>query len=153
MLKPCQRPIPDQGRVLLDNSLQLFNRNVSSTSKKYRLLQKNIETFQKEYRVLQINTGFMQEFSGLLQLFEQVPGALPHAPRSPRGRGAGRPAIKSSLPLVLAYVASGSVKAMPSRGARARLDPAFKAKNSCSRKVSFIKRVLKPFGAFKGKKR
>jgi hypothetical protein len=64
----------------LDNSLQLFNRNISSTSEKYRLLQKNIETFQKEYGVLQINTGFMQEFSGLLQLFEQVRGALAHAP-------------------------------------------------------------------------
>jgi hypothetical protein len=128
MLKRCQHPIPDQGKVLLDNSLQLFNRDVSSTSEKYRLLQKNIETFQKEYRVLQLNTGFMQEFSDLLQLFEQVPGALPHAPLLVR-QGC-RETCDQTLPapLVLACVASGNIKAMPSRGTYARLDPAFKAK-------------------------
>jgi hypothetical protein len=51
VLKPCQRPIPDQGRVLLDNSLQLFNRNVSSTSKKYRNIPERISSAANKYRI------------------------------------------------------------------------------------------------------
>lgn len=76
MLRPCQARIPDQGRVLLDNALQLLHRNISGTSEKYRLLQKNIEIFQKEYRVLQKNTGFLHMFSlsGLLQLLRKYVG-------------------------------------------------------------------------------
>jgi hypothetical protein len=117
VLKPCQRQIPDQGRVPLDNGLQLFNRNISSTSEKYRLLQKNIETFQKEYRVLQINTGFMQEFSGLLQLLRKYVGRCP-TPRARHGAGV-QGDLRSNPPCtqVLASVAPGNVKAMPSRGA------------------------------------
>jgi hypothetical protein len=41
---------------------------------------------------------------------------------------------------------------MPSGGLGTRLDPALKAKNSWSRKVSFTKRLLKPFGAFNRKR-
>ena len=79
-----QRQIPDQGMVLLDNSLQLLNRNISSTSEKYRLLQKNIEIFQKEYRGLQKNAGFLHMFSlsGLLQLLRKYVGRCP----TPRAR-------------------------------------------------------------------
>jgi hypothetical protein len=96
VLKPCQRPIPDQGRVLLDNIVNFL-------TEIYRALQKNIGYFKKYRNIPKRISGAANKYRihagilGLLQLFEQVPGALPHAPRSPRGRGAGRPAIKSSL--------------------------------------------------------
>ena len=92
---------------MLDNSLQLFNRNISSTSEKYRLLQKNIEIFQKEYRVLQKNTGFLHMFSlsGLLQLLRKYLG---------------------SCPQVLAFCRFRQRQGHALPGARARLDPASK---------------------------
>jgi hypothetical protein len=59
-------------------------RKISVTSKKYRNIPERISGAANKCG---ISTHI---FSGLLELSVQVRGALPHPPRSPRGRGAGR---------------------------------------------------------------
>jgi hypothetical protein len=130
---------------MLDNSLQLFNRNISSTPEKYRNIPERISGAANKYR---IHAGIF----GFVAIAAQVRGALPHAPLL-AWQGCRKTCGQTlPAPLVLASVASGRVKAMPSGGLGTRLDPALKAKNSCSRKVSFTKRLLKPFGAFNRKR-
>jgi hypothetical protein len=85
----------------------------------------------------------MFSLSGLSQLFAQsMRDAAPH-PAFATGQGC-REICDQTLPApaAIASTASGSVKAMPCRGACARLDPASKRRCTyCSRKASFTKRL------------